>query len=556
MARIVSFCYRTKKTAKGEARPTKVAIKNGSRVQEYDLKEVDHERDFAMGQHVTSHRAVEPGEDISKFLPRHCKWRKVEAEENVLELTEAHLRNMGTENKPVSEICTHMPATYEGLRTGDQVVMALGAGDPLAAMLFAKGRKLGVKVWRTPPSHLKNFRPAADKDNKDNDPLHLLEMFEKQSAPFYEFRQPDMSLVNVAVKLRLRMETQAQRIAAGNRLLQTIKDQMYLFEGEEEDVNEWIEERCKILQRDDPVYAALDKEEKRRNDDLEDAVKSTEAWRVFEPIEGIGPRIAAGILCVGDIRRFMVPMQEGPITAAERQRWEIYRQEHIAAGVEHKTLEHYVAVGRQWKAISKGAAKMMAYCGLHTMPNSGDGPDADFYRVFPRHKTGEVGNWSTDLRQAFYQLGEQWNKKPGSFWGAKLLQYKDGFYQKHPNPIACDRKLTKLFRALELFFRTKAGVQVEPADCKIASVEDLSVWFSASRAQITQDKMPSLQNELLAWQAQIAKAQTEGKTVKLFTPGHLLKMAKWRVLTRFCRWLFPQLVQVMGAQIESKENAA
>ncbi len=531
MGRLLSFCFRTKKTVKGDARPTIVAIQTGDKIVERKLAEVDDERDFAMGRFPISYRSVQDHEDISGFLPRQCKWRRVEDGEDVSGLDAKHLRQVGSGKDKHLELCTDVPDEFEGLGVGDSVVMALGAGDLLAAMLFAKGKKSLVKVWRTPPSHLKSYRPKQDCENKDNDHVYLLEMFQKQAAPFYEFRQPDMSLVSVAVKLRLRMETQGQRIAAENRLRQWVKDQMYLFDGEEEDVNEWIEERCKILMRDDPVHAALVKEEKSRDRELRLAVESTDAWQIFEPIEGVGPRIAAGFLCIGDIRRFQVePNFDGADTDEERQK-------------------------RKNKAMQKGAAKMMAYCGLHTTANA-SGPDANFYRVFPRHKTGEVGNWSTELRQTFFQLAEQLNKKPKSVWGKKLLEFKDGFYQKHPYPIKCDKKLVKIFRSLELFFREKAGVHIQPANYVIDSIESLQDWFDGCCSMLDVSRFNRLSAEIEQWQEQIAKAQVEGKTVKLFTPGHLLKMAKWRTLTRFARWLFPQLVKVMGKRIENQENAA
>lgn len=131
----------------------------------------------------------------------------------------------------------------------------------------------------------------------------------------------------------------------------------------------------------DVVHRTLIEEEKRRTEELENTVHKTAVWPIFQPIPGVGPRIAAGIMAyIGDIRRFTVPPNfDGANTVEEKQK-------------------------RKNKALEKGAAKLMKFCGVHVMPDG----------RFPRRRTGEVANWSPAVRQSLYLLGDQFNRRPDS----------------------------------------------------------------------------------------------------------------------------------------------
>mgnify|MGYP001610891068 FL=1 len=99
---------------------------------------------------------------------------------------------------------------------------------------------------------------------------------------------------------------------------------------------------------------------------------------IFSPIEGCGPMIASRIIAsVGDIRRF-----EGNI------------------------------------------AKFKAYCGVHLQ----DGQ-------FARQRNNEAANWSNEIRQAMYLLGEQFNRRPNSVWGMKFREYKEKMRNSHPETV-------------------------------------------------------------------------------------------------------------------------
>jgi hypothetical protein len=46
-----------------------------------------------------------------------------------------------------------------------------------------------------------------------------------------------------------------------------------------------------------------------------------------------------------------------------------------------------------------------------------------------------VANWSPNSRQALYLLGDQFNRRPDSEWGSKLLRYKRNLREKHPEVV-------------------------------------------------------------------------------------------------------------------------
>jgi uncharacterized protein YifE (UPF0438 family) len=113
------------------------------------------------------------------------------------------------------------------------------------------------------------------------------------------------------------------------------------------------------------------------------------------------------------------------------------------------------------QAGNKGESRFVAYCGLHCLPDG----------RFARQRSGEQANWNPILRQAFYLLTDQFNRRPDTEWGKKLLQNKLALRGRHPDIVVVDGK-------------------------------------------------------------------------KRYTPGHILKMARWRTATQFARWVYRQWVKL------------
>ena len=78
-----------------------------------------------------------------------------------------------------------MPESYDGLNENDTVVTILGgSGDRFTFALSNRGEKIGAKVFRVPPSSIKNYREKIGKE-KDDDALTLVEYFKNFPNDFY-----------------------------------------------------------------------------------------------------------------------------------------------------------------------------------------------------------------------------------------------------------------------------------------------------------------------------------------------------------------------------------
>lgn len=156
----------------------------------------------------------------------------------------------------------------------------------------------------------------------------------------------------------------------------------------------------------------MEEEESRREKSLVKVIGKLGVYNdLFFPIKGVGPKIAARIItAIGDIRRFPT------------------------------------------------ASKIKAFCGVHVLfefPQNGKtvvrkllpGELPNENPRFARKRMGELANWHNDARQALYLLGDQFNRRPDSVWGQKLLEYKVKFREKHPEVIVGDNGKKKYTNA-------------------------------------------------------------------------------------------------------------
>ena len=134
----------------------------------------------------------------------------------------------------------------------------------------------------------------------------------------------------------------------------------------------------------DKILQGLAEEEKIRGRDLEKLIAKLPVYQhVFEKVTGCGPRIAGAIIAaVKDIRRFETP------------------------------------------------AKFVAFCGVHVSSEGG----------LPRRRIGKTSNWNPEARQALYLLGDQFNRRPASTWGQRLLENKRLLRERHPEAIEVEGK--------------------------------------------------------------------------------------------------------------------
>ncbi len=369
ITRIVGIAHRVKQTAGGEARPTMVAIIVGVNIHECALETENDELDFLLGKLPVKWRAITDVEKLESFPKHHRKKRKVRGEEVVM-----------------------VPETYQGLEKGDRIAMVLGgSGDRFAAALSRRGETVGAHVFRIPPSKLKVEREESGK-GKEFDHALLAELYKSAPEQFTLCGPRDRNLIRVSEALSARMESQQARIASGNRFHRRIVGKIFLSE-EGHFPEGGIEDVYDAEQASDIILIALEKEERKRNDELEKVLKSLPVYtELLEPIRGVGPRIAAGIIAaIGDIRRF------------------------------------------------ENRDKLRAFAGCHVNGADGEktpvGTPVGSGGKFPRRTRGKVANWHPSLRQALYLLRDQFNRNPDSPWGKMLLEYKVKFRAKHPEPI-------------------------------------------------------------------------------------------------------------------------
>ncbi len=351
MGRIIGITHRVKRTAKGEARPTMVAISDREEVKTHKLETEQDELDFVLGRWAARWRKIKESEDLSGFLPHHIRRDKKTKESK------------------------QVPASYDGLRAGDMVVMTFGgSGDRLAFAIKRKLDKIGGRILRIAPFRLKEKRTG----KKDEDHILLAHLFMTETAEFQKMSDRDMELIETREAYFTRQEAMKARIGCEQRLRQRLIGKIFLSE-EGGYPEETVEDEYDRLKASDAVLQALIAEEAAREAKMKKAVRKLLVWpNLFEPIKGVGEVIAARlIVAIGDIRRF------------------------------------------------ETAAKLKKYCGVHVLDDG----------RFARRRNNELANWNNEARQAFYLLGDQFNRRPDSVWGKKLREYKAKFREKYPGPI-------------------------------------------------------------------------------------------------------------------------
>ncbi|MDD5527703.1 MAG: transposase [Patescibacteria group bacterium] len=114
---------------------------------------------------------------------------------------------------------------------------------------------------------------------------------------------------------------------------------------------------------------------------------------------------------------------------------------------------------------------------------------------FPRQRNSELANWNNEARQALYLLGDQFNRRPDSVWGRRLREYKLKLRAKHPD-ILCQQ-------------------------CG-------SPWESCPNKKTHK---------------------------RIYSDGHIHRMATWRTLTKFAEKLFHDWKRLEG-EVEVSAKAA
>jgi hypothetical protein len=301
-------------------------------------------------------------------------WRKLEPGEAVPEGTKPHhIKEKGEDDDKV----IHIPQTYDGFQAGDLIAMGMGgSGDRLAFAISRRSELTGGgNIMRLPPVRLKEARGEA---TKDGDAQLLAELVRTSPDKFYMVTPRDRDLIALTFVLDERTEAMRARMACQQRLRRRFIGQIFCSP-EGLYPQGALEDEYQRVEANDMVLQSLFREEGQCNKRLEKAVKQIAVYtELFAPIKGVGPAIASPIIVgIGDVRRFAT------------------------------------------------SAKLKKFCGVHVMLDG----------RFPRKRRGEVCNWRPGVRQALFLLGDQFNRRPDTAWGQRLLWRKAKLREIHPEVV-------------------------------------------------------------------------------------------------------------------------
>lgn len=381
--RFIGISHRIKQKKDQTARPTLVTImEQDGAVQNFKLEAEQDELDFANSQCAVKWEPVKFDQDISALLAHQVIFRAATDEDALVERHESQCRyeiKKGKKDSPdtktLIEVATDIPCAWVGIQQHDTVSMVLGgSGDYFAFALSRKLSKMNGTLMRIPSFKLKDLRGQGEKDND----AHLLATLVSQTRDeFYETQVRDQGIIRLRNEYRVWMDTMRARIGCEQRLFQRHIGLTFCTEDghfPEGSITKEFEKR----KANDAVFQALLAEEKSAEKNLERAVQDLDVWKnVFEPIRGIGPKIAARMItAIIDIRRF------------------------------------------------ETSAKLVKFMGVHVLADG----------RFPRRRNGEVANWHPDGRQALFLFGDQLvRQRDTTEWGTYLIAQKEKFRQKHPN---------------------------------------------------------------------------------------------------------------------------
>ncbi len=518
--RILGLMPRIKSKKDGTPSPTTVA--NFSEGAYRALLQIDDEQaeyDYVWGCHPIAMRPVVQGEDLSGFQPHHIVREKK------------------------TDIPLEVPTTYDGLTKGDVIIVPFGgSGGYLSFALSRRAEDIGATALRITPFLLKEIREAWIGEKPDNATL-LVELARTRPEVLQIYRPEDRNIIMVAQCFRMRMFAQDYRKRMEQRMWQLHIGEIFCRKGGTQFPGALKEDFDKRILKLLP-FRFWRTEETRSDKRLEQALQRIPFYtEVLSQVEGIGSRIAGGII-----------------------------------GITRTPL--------RFPTVWKYRKFMGVYCN----------PDG----TFPRMKRGQPFGGNPEARQTLYQLADlSFTMLAGSPWGIKLRENKAVIRAKYPTPIVIRKNLSALWRQMDVFFRRRENdVAIAPAGSKVETIDELYEFFRIGQHKLTEklgalgkeldefqdEKLDSFEERINALGSVSAKAVetppaeevatlppeglpeeeaeegngTEelegGKKIKLYTPGHIHKMALWITLGQFVEWLYNEWTAFELKRIEAQKQ--
>lgn len=259
-----------------------------------------------------------------------------------------------------------------------------------------------------------------------------------------------------------------------------------------------IEDSLKALKANDTTLTALKKEENRISRELEKALEQHTVYtKIFQPIEGVGPSIAARIIStVPDIDLF------------------------------------------------ESSAKLKAFFGVHVL---GDGRQV-------RKRSGTRCNWNPNARQGLFLLADQFVKRKDSIWGIKLRENKEALREKYPEKS----DVTEYWLPMSQVVLPEKGPRfIARFDRAGNHSAEGSEYVRVSRDFTPLEgerEMYTVHDNVLS----VLSADNLVKKVfkNRYSKGHIHKMAIWKTLNQFVEWLFDEWKKVDESALENGQEKA
>lgn len=474
--RIVAIRVRSLRTTEGEERPTQVFFLNSDGTTEaHDLTDAQAELDFILGATPVAWRDVAAGEPvkIEGIKDHHLKWAEVKGKALDKARNEGRMvRELPPQKRgdePVFQVLVAVPTTFIGIKPHDRVTMIFGGAAGLFArdlLEFWQGQD--VEIWRISPRNLCDIRGANDGD-KDNDTELLARLFSERPELFHQMRPIDVAVASLSILFEQRQEAMRQRIRVGNRLAGRTRNEVLRAHRSGHPIDT-LETAVERVRASDKLYANLVAEETRVERELAQVLTEVAIWQILGTVTGVGVAIGTRIIAAtADIRRFMVEPDPAEMARLQSEldrllgeaNYPVIKElmlaensdvfagknglERLGAAArwartnsmdnEAALIQQAIGLLRQKgdlkrRADRKGEARFIAYCGLHVLAGG----------RMARRRSGENANWNPILRQAFWLLTEQFNRRPGTEWGDKLRANKVALRVTHPEPIMVDGK--------------------------------------------------------------------------------------------------------------------
>lgn len=471
--RTIGIRHRVKRTTEGESRPTQVAIDRGDGdILTLELATEQDELDFILGVYPT-------------------KWKESPEDEVPKETLKHHIKP--TKKEGVVKI----PSSHEGLRDDDDVLMTLGGSGNMLAFAISKiGEGRNIRMFRTPPYVLKQARVLQDSDDKDLDPARLIQIYKENGLLFYEVGPKERRHILVQTLHREKTDAMRARIMCEQRLCQRSIGETFKMLDTSGVTS--IEDSLKALKANDTTLTALKKEENRISRELEKALEQHTVYtKIFQPIEGVGPSIAARIIStVPDIDLF------------------------------------------------ESSAKLKAFFGVHVL---GDGRQV-------RKRSGTRCNWNPNARQGLFLLADQFVKRKDSIWGIKLRENKEALREKYPEKS----DVTEYWLPMSQVVLPEKGPRfIARFDRAGNHSAEGSEYVRVSRDFTPLEgerEMYTVHDNVLS----VLSADNLVKKVfkNRYSKGHIHKMAIWKTLNQFVEWLFDEWKKVDESALENGQEKA